>query len=81
MAKQSSAKQTVEDIVREMPEDSSYDEILEQLLMNRMIERGLADVEAGRTISDDEMAKTIESWRDSSGRRNRAAGCGTFIST
>ena len=63
MAKPSSAKQTVEDIVTEMPEDSSYDEILEELLMNRMIERGLADVEAGRTISDDEMAKTIESWR------------------
>ncbi len=64
MAKPSSAKQTVADIVKEMPEDSSYDEILEELLMNRMIERGLADVEAGRTISDDEMAKTIESWRD-----------------
>ena len=64
MAKQGSAKQTVEEIVREMPEDSSYDEILEELFMNRMIERGLADVQAGRTISDDEMAKTIESWRD-----------------
>ncbi|MEO8036746.1 MAG: hypothetical protein ABI837_20095 [Acidobacteriota bacterium] len=50
--------------MKEMPEDSSYDEILEQLLMNRMIERGLADVDAGRTLSDDEMAKTIESWRD-----------------
>jgi predicted transcriptional regulator len=36
----------------------------EKLIMNRMIERGLADVEAGRTISDEEMAKTIDSWRD-----------------
>jgi predicted transcriptional regulator len=64
MAKQSSAKQMVVDLVQEMPEDSSYDEILEELIMNRMIERGLADVEAGRTISDEEMAKTIESWQD-----------------
>ena len=64
MAKESSAKQTVVDIVQDMPEDSSYDEILEELMMNRMIERGLADVEAGRVISDEEMAKTIESWRD-----------------
>ena len=64
IAKQSSAKQTVVELVQEMPEDSSYDEILEELIMNRMIERGLADVEAGRTISDEEMAKTIESWRD-----------------
>lgn len=59
-----SAKQAVVDIVQDMPEDSSYDEILQELLMNRMIERGLADVEAGRTISDEEMAETIESWRD-----------------
>jgi predicted transcriptional regulator len=64
MAKESSAKQTVVEIVQDMPEDSSYDEILEELMMNRMIERGLADVEAGRVISDEEMAKTIESWRD-----------------
>ena len=33
-------------------------------IMNRMIERGLADVEAGRTVSDEDMAKTIGSWRD-----------------
>jgi predicted transcriptional regulator len=60
----SSAKQAVVEIVQEMPEDSSYDEILAELMMNRMIERGLADVEAGRLIPDEEMAKTIESWRD-----------------
>ena len=64
MAKQGSAKQTVVEIVQGMPEDSSYDEILQELVMSRMIERGLADVEAGRTISDEEMAKTIDSWRD-----------------
>ena len=63
-AKRVSAKQAVVDIVHDMPEDSSYDEILQELLMNRMIEWGLADVEAGRTITDEEMAKTIESWRD-----------------
>jgi predicted transcriptional regulator len=57
------AKQAVVELVESMPDDSSFDEIVQELLMNRMIERGLADVEAGRTISDDEMAKTIESWR------------------
>lgn len=64
MAEQGSAKQAVVDIVQDMPEDSSYDEILQELIMNRMIERGLADVQAGRTISDEEMAKTINSWHD-----------------
>ena len=46
-----------------VPEDGSYDEILQELLLNRMIEQGLADVEAGRTFSEEEMARTIESWR------------------
>jgi predicted transcriptional regulator len=64
MVKRGSAKQTVVELVESLPEDSSYDEILLELIMNRMIERGLADVEADRTISNEEMAKTIDSWHD-----------------
>ena len=58
-----SAKEAVVDIVSGMPEDSSYDEILQELVFNRMVERGLADVDAGRVISDEEMERTIDSWR------------------
>ncbi len=54
----------VKSIVNDEAEgDLSCDEILEELVMNRMVERGLADVEAGRVISNEEMEKTIESWR------------------
>ena len=45
-----------------MPEDSTYDEILEELVFNRMVERGLADADAGRVISDEEMKRMIDSW-------------------
>jgi predicted transcriptional regulator len=58
----SSARDLVLEIVRELPEDSSFDEILQELVFNRMIERGLADVDAGRTITSEEMARTIDSW-------------------
>ena len=58
-----SAKEAVVDIVSGMPEDSSYDEILQELVFNRMVERGLADADAGRVISDEEMKRTIDSWR------------------
>ena len=57
-----SAKDAVVGIVSGMPDDSSYDEIVQELVFNRMIELGLADVEAARTISDEEMKRTIESW-------------------
>ena len=58
-----SAKEAVVEIVSSMPEDATYDEILQELVFNRMVERGLADVDAGRVISDEEMKHTIDSWR------------------
>lgn len=48
--------------LEEQPEDSSYDELLRELAFARMIERGLADSEAGRTISHEEMGRRIASW-------------------
>jgi len=58
-----SAKEAVVEIVSGMPEDATYDEILEELVFNRMVERGLADADAGRLIPDEEMKRTIDSWR------------------
>lgn len=49
-------------IVKELPADSSYDEILHELALDRMIDRGLADSKAGRTMSDEEAKQRIESW-------------------
>ena len=49
-------------MIEELPEDSSYEEILRELAFARMVERGLADSEAGRTISHEEMGRRIASW-------------------
>jgi hypothetical protein len=40
-------------IVQDQPDDGSYDEILRELALARMIERGLEDSQAGRIISDE----------------------------
>jgi len=58
-----SAKQQITKIVQEQPDDSTYDAILRELAFARMIERGLEDSEAKRTISDDEMKHKIKTWR------------------
>jgi len=50
-----SAKEQIAKILQDQPDDSSYDEILRELALARMIERGLADSDAGRTISHEEM--------------------------
>lgn len=56
-----SAKDQILDLVEQQPDDSSYDEILRELALARMIDRGLADVEAGRTIGHEEMDERIRS--------------------
>jgi len=50
-------------IIEKQPEDSSYDEILRELTFARMIENGLDDSDMGRTISNQEMKRKIESWQ------------------
>jgi len=58
-----SAKHQMIRIIEQQPENSSYDDILRELAFARMIARGLADSDAGRTISHKEMKRVIESWR------------------
>ena len=48
-------------IIEGQPDDSSYEEILRELALARMIDRGLADSDAGHTVSDEEMGRRIRS--------------------
>ena len=57
------AKETMADIIARQPDDSSYDEILRELAYARMIQRGLEDSTNGRTVSDEDVKRKIESWR------------------
>jgi predicted transcriptional regulator len=59
-----SAKQHLITILQQQPEDSSYDELLRELAFARMIDRGVKDAEAGRTVSNDEISREIASWRN-----------------
>ena len=58
-----SPKKEMTKIIQEQPEDSSYEEILRELAFARMVERGLADSRAKRTISHPEIKRKIKSWQ------------------
>jgi len=58
-----SAKDRMIKVISEQPDDATVDDILRELALARMIERGLADSAAGRTISHAEMKRQIDSWR------------------
>ena len=56
-------KETMKEIITRQPDDSSYDEILSELVFDRMVQRGLANSDAGQTVSDEEIKRKIDSWR------------------
>jgi hypothetical protein len=57
------AKAQLIQLIEDQPDDSSQEEILRELAFAVMVERGVADSDAGRTISNEEMARRIETWR------------------
>lgn len=59
----STAKEELTRLIQEQPEDSSSEEIVRELAFHVMVERGLADSDAQRVISNKEMARRIRSWR------------------
>jgi len=59
----SKAKEELRKLIEEQPEDSSREEIVRELAFHVMVQRGLADSDAGRVISNDEMARRIHSWQ------------------
>lgn len=56
-------KEQLVKIISEQPDDSSRDEIVRELIFAGMIQRGIADSEAGRIISNEEMQRRIRTWR------------------
>ncbi len=58
----STAKEELAKVIERQPDDSSHEEIVRELAFHVMVERGLADSDARRVISNEEMAKRIRSW-------------------
>ena len=56
-------KEKMAGIINELPDDSTYDEILRELAFRRMIERGLKNSSEEKTISNEGMERRIKSWR------------------
>lgn len=59
----SKVKEELAQLIRQQPEDSSREEIVRELAFHVMVERGVADSDAGRTISSEEMGRRIRTWR------------------
>ena len=57
-----SVKEAVLNAVREMPDEVSFDEVLEQLEILAAIRRADEDIAAGRVYSQEEIEQEVETW-------------------
>lgn len=57
------AKEELTRLIQGQPEDSSREEIVRELAFHVMVENGLADSDAKRTISNEDMGRRIRSWQ------------------
>ena len=55
-------KEKMQEIIRQQPDDSSYEDILRELAFELMVERGLDDSRQGKMVSNEEMGQRIRTW-------------------
>lgn len=55
-------KETALDVINELPHEFELDELLEKLIFIEKVEDGLNQLEEGKSISHDDLKKSIEKW-------------------
>jgi len=56
------AKQEVMELLQQLPDDSSLEEIQYHLYVRQKIQRGLQDVEQGKVLTQEEVEKRMKKW-------------------
>ena len=55
----STPKEAAKQLIDHLPEQASWDDIMYELYVKQKIEAGLKDVEAGRTVTHEEMKRRL----------------------
>jgi len=55
-------KQQVQDLLENLPEDASLEDIQYHIYVRQKIEQGLADIAAGRVVSHEEVQRRLAKW-------------------
>ena len=56
------AKQNVLEILQTLPDESSYEDIMEKIYFLKKVEAGLKDLQEGRSIPHEEVKKRLAKW-------------------
>lgn len=56
-------KQEARAAIDRLPDDADWDQVLDAIEVERKIDRGLADIAAGRVVSHEEVRRRIQRYR------------------
>jgi predicted transcriptional regulator len=56
------AKQSAIEVIENLPDDSSYEDIMERLFFLQKVEAGLKDIDEGKVLSHEEVKKRLDRW-------------------
>ena len=59
----SNVKEKMTEVIQSQPEDATYEEIMQELAFEMIIERGLVDSRSRRVISNGDMERHIRTWQ------------------
>lgn len=61
---QTTVKEALKDIIDQLPDECSWDDVMSRIYVRQKIEIGLADAAAGRKISHEEVFKEFDGHED-----------------
>ena len=61
-------KQTALKIISRMPDDASLEDIMYELYFRQRVDRGLRELQEGKTLSHQEVKRSLAKWLPSAGR-------------
>lgn len=57
-----SIKKEIIDMIKHLPDDCDYDDIMAEIYFKQKIDNGLEDIKNGKTISHEEVKKRLSKW-------------------
>jgi predicted transcriptional regulator len=64
----SPAKQIALKIIRRLPDEASLEDLMYELYFRQRVDRGLRELEAGKTVSHADVKRSLAKWLRSAGR-------------
>ncbi len=57
-----STKENIISIIKKLPDSATYDDVIEAIYVNQKIDKGISQIENGKTLTLEEIRKRLAPW-------------------